>query len=298
METHTPVLLRESVASLDIQEGDTVLDATLGTGGHARVMLAAMKRGIFVGIDADADALRQAERNLAPMPETITIHLKESNFRNIAAVCADLDIRTCDRVLADLGWGSHHLTSGRGFSFSRDEPLNMCYGTKKDACVFTAHDAVNTFEERHLTDIIRGYGEERWAKRIAEHIVSAREQGAITSTQQLAGIVSGAIPRKCHPKNIHAATRTFQAIRIAVNDELQALKDFLDVILPLMHPKSRLAVISFHSLEDRIVKQTFRGWEQEALGERYTKKAIQPSEEEHLANPRARSAKLRTFIFH
>lgn len=177
-----------------------------------------------------------------------------------------------------------------------DEPLTMCYGTREGACTVTAFDVVNLFEEKNLADIIRGYGGERWAVRIAKHIVEERSLSPIETTGRLAAVVSGAIPRRFHPKRIHAATRTFQAIRITVNDEVRALEDFFDSVRPLLCPGSRVVIIAFHSLEDRVVKRTFKQWEQEGFGKRYTKKALRPSDDECQQNPRARSAKLRTFI--
>ena len=296
METHTPVLARESTESLDIRPGNTVLDATVGLGGHARELLRLMKRGVFVGIDADGDALRQAERNLSPLPEGITARFRRGNFRDIGAIAEELNIPAFDRVLADLGWGSHHLACGRGFSFNAEEPLSMCYGTEPDSCAFTADEVVNSFEERHLADIIAGYGDERWAKRIANRIAEVRERERITTARQLAEVISGAVPRRFHPKHRHAATKTFQAIRIAVNDELRALQDFLGAIRPLMRSQSRLSIISFHGTETGIVRRTFREWEREGIGKRLTKKPVRPSEEELADNPRSRSAALQTFI--
>ncbi len=294
METHTPVLLRETIAALSIAPGDTVLDATIGTAGHAQCMLNELKRGTFVGIDADSTALGGAKARLI-VPEHVTAHVVEGNFRHIADISSDLGIQTYDAILADFGWGVHQIQSGRGFSFRGDEPLIMCYSTRKNGCSLTATEIVNTFEKEKIADIIREYGEERWADRIADHIVTARAEKYITTSRQLADIVSGAIPRKMHPRNVHAATRTFQAIRIAVNDELEALRDFLGALPALMHRGSRTVMLSFHSLEDRIVKQTFRAWENGGIGHRNGKKAVRASSEEQSANPRSRSAVLRTF---
>ena len=281
---------------MQIAPNDTVFDGTLGLGGHAGYLIGAMHSGIFVGVDADASALREAKEHLAAIPKNIVTHFLEGNFRDITDITNQLKIRHYNCVLLDLGWGSHQVQSGRGFSFMHDEPLNMCYSTKEGACTINAFDVVNSFEESNLADIIRGYGGERWAVRIAKHIVESRKEDLIQTSGQVADIVSGAIPRRFHPKHIHAATRTFQAIRIVVNDEMQALKDFLDSVRPFLISGSRIAIISFHSLEDRIVKRTFRMWEQEGFGKRYVKKALRSSDEECEQNPRARSAKLRTFI--
>lgn len=296
MEKHKPVLVQEVIEHLAIMPNSTVLDGTLGLGGHAKHLINTMRAGIFVGIDADADALAAAKENLKPIPNNITAYFIEGNFKDIANITDTLKIPHYDRILLDLGWGSHQLMSKRGFSFMRDEPLNMCYGTKENSCTVTAFDVVNSFEEASLADIIRGYSGERWAKRIAKHITEGREQSPITTTKQLADIITGAVPRRFHPKNIHIATRTFQAIRITVNDEINTLKKFLTEIRKLAQPQAHITIISFHSLEDRMVKQTFRIWEQEGVGKRYIKKALKPSKEEGEQNPRSRSAKLRTFI--
>ena len=297
MEKHIPVLVQEVLEHLAMQPNNSVLDGTVGLGGHAKELIYAMQnRGVFVGMDADENALVAAKKYLMPLPKEIRVHFIEENFRNITAITKRLGITGYDRVLLDLGWGSHQLQSGRGFSFMQDESLDMCYGTQKGACTVTASDVVNTFEEKNLADIIKGYGGERWAVRIAKHIVMERSISPITTTKQLANIISGAIPRSLHPKHIHAATKTFQAIRITVNDEINALKQFLEEIQNLIQPKGRISIISFHSGESRVVKQTFKIWEQEGVGKRYIKKACKPAKEECMFNPRARSATLRTFI--
>ena len=234
METHIPVLAQETMTQMAIIPGNIVVDGTLGLGGHAQHLLRMMQGGVFVGIDADRNALTAAQENLTPLPDGITAHFIEGNFRDIVTITQKLAVPGYDRVLLDLGWGSHQLQSGRGFSFTHDEPLNMCYGTQEGACVVTAYDVVNAFEEENLADIIKGYGGERWAVRIAKHIVEAREETPITTTKQLADIVSGAIPRRLHPRRLHAATKTFQAIRITVNDEINTLKQFLAAIQGLI----------------------------------------------------------------
>ena len=296
MEKHTPVLVQEVIEQMVIEPNNTVLDGTLGLGGHAKHLMRAMQGGVFVGIDADRNALTAAQQYLTPIPDGITTHFVEGNFKNITTIASNIGVQRYDRVLLDLGWGSHQLQSRRGFSFMHDEPLNMCYSTQENACVVTAFDVVNSFEESNLADIIKGYGGERWAVRIAKHITEARGKSPITTTKQLADIVAGAIPRRLHPRNIHAATKTFQAIRITVNDEINALKQFLEAIQALMQSEGRIAVIAFHSGESRVLKQTFKSWEQKGFGKQYTKKAHKPTEEECVQNPRARSATLRTFI--
>ena len=296
MERHESVLVQEVCEYLRVAPDDVVCDGTLGLGGHAQYLISTLKGGTFVGIDADDGALAKARQRLAQVSEDVDTHFVEGNFRDIVSITNSIGIDGYDCVLLDLGWGSHHLTSGRGFSFMYDEPLSMCYSTKEGACTVTAHDVVNSFEESNLADIIRGYGGERWAVRIAKHIVERRAESLIETTRQLADVISGAVPRRFHPRNIHVATRTFQAIRITVNDELGALQAFFDSVLPLLKSGARIAVIAFHSLEDRLVKRTFREWEREGVGKRQNKKVLRPSEEELDRNPRARSAKLRTFI--
>lgn len=294
MEKHIPVLAQKVIEHLAITKGNTVFDGTVGLGGHATHLIRAMQGGTFIGVDVDAEALKQAEQNIRQVPSNTTLHFVEENFRNIVAVTEKIGVQKYDRMLLDLGWGSHQLKSGRGFSFMHNEPLNMCYGT---ACTINAFDVVNTFEESNLSDIIYGYGGERWAVRIAKHIVEERKKTPIETTLQLSRIISGAVPRRFHPKKIHIATRTFQAIRIAVNDEIGALKQFLAEVQAVVQPQARIAILSFHSLEDRVVKKEFRAWEREGSGKRYTKKAQRPEPEECKKNPRARSARLRTFIF-
>ena len=296
MEKHTPVLMQEVLEQMAITSNNTILDSTIGCGGHAKEILRTMQKGVFVGIDADTDALTKAQQYLTPLPDGITTHFVEGNFRDIAAITKKLAIAKYDRVLLDLGWGSHQLQSGRGFSFMHDEPLDMCYGTQKDACSVTAFDVVNVFEERNLADIIKGYAGEQWAARIAKHIIQERNISPISTTKHLADVVAGAIPRRLHPRHIHPATKTFQAIRITVNDEINTLKRFLKEIQKLIQPNGRISVIAFHSGESRVVKRTFKMWEQENIGKRYTKKACKPTQEECISNPRARSATLRTFI--
>ena len=177
-----------------------------------------------------------------------------------------------------------------------DEPLDMCYSREAGKCLLNASDVVNSFETSNLADIIKGYGGERWATRIAKYITDAREVAPIATTKQLAEIVGKAIPRRFHPRRIHVATKTFQAIRITVNDEINVLKQFFNAAKTLLRSGGRIAVIAFHSTEDRVVKQTFKAWEAEGFGTRYAKKAYKPTEQECDQNPRARSAKLRTCI--
>lgn len=299
MEDHIPVLLQETINSLSIRPTDTVFEGTVGLAGHSQAILKVLQSGTLIGVDSDKDALEIAEKHIFKTKAKETkIYLREDNYRNIEEIIKALPISALDAVLLDLGWGSHHLMSNRGFSFKEEGSLDMCYSRREDGCVFNAHDVVNTFDEENLREIIWGYGEERWATRIAKYIIDARDTGPITTPKQLADIIAQAVPKRFQSRKIHPATKTFQAIRIAVNDEIGSLQIFLDSIIPLAAPGARIAIISFHSLEDRIVKRTFRHWEEKGTGKRVHKKPIRPTQEEIDANPRARSAKLRTFIIH
>ncbi len=295
---HIPVLENELIDSLSLKHTDICVDATTGVGGHGKKILDDLDGdGIYIGIDLDGNALKVAEETLQKY------HAKkcfvETNFRNIRTALNGLGIEKVDKVIADLGWGSYHLTCGRGFSFQTDEPLNMQYATKtENKSMFTARTILNTWDENHLADILWGYGEERWSRRIAKRILACRDEKPIETAGQLADIVAGAIPRRFYPRHIHVATKTFQALRIAVNDEIGALHDFLAALsLECVQAGGRVGIITFHSIEDRIVKRAFVDWERRELGKRFTKRPIRPSVEECTNNPRARSAKLRTFIF-
>ena len=297
MEQHVPVLLKETIHSLDIKDENVVVDVTLGLGGHAEKILQQFSSGIFVGVDQDSNALDRSRRHLTNIPAGIKTHFVEGNFKDIKEILSSLSIEKVDRMFADLGWGAHHLESGRGFSFMKDEPLNMCYSTKEDGCVFDAFYVVNEFDPENLYEIIYNYGEERWAKRITSFIVEARSKKPIETTKELADIISGAVPRKLQPRKIHVATKTFQAIRIVVNNEIAHLQDFLNISKTLVTNEGRLSIITFHSLEARIVKNAFKVWETENIGKRLNKKAMKATKEEIQQNPRSRSAQLRTFVF-
>ncbi|MDE0243355.1 MAG: 16S rRNA (cytosine(1402)-N(4))-methyltransferase RsmH [Candidatus Kaiserbacteria bacterium] len=296
MERHIPVLVETALEQLAPRPQDTIVDITVGGGGHAEHILRVMQGGTFVGIDADADVLRSTEQRLLSRAPDTHKHFLEGNFRNIVSLLHAIGVSHVDAIIADLGWGSHHLTSGRGFSFTSNEVLNMCYGTKEGACSQTALDIVNSWREEDIADVLTTYGEERWARRIAKRIIVGRKEKPIVMTERLADIVSDAIPRRLHPRGKHPATKTFQALRIAVNDEIRTLETFLDSVPGIAKSESRLVVITFHSLEDRVVKHTFSRWEQAGLGTR-TKRALKPSDAEVAENRRARSAKLRTFTF-
>ncbi|MEK7661959.1 MAG: 16S rRNA (cytosine(1402)-N(4))-methyltransferase RsmH [Patescibacteria group bacterium] len=291
--THIPVLLHEAIEAMALKKGSVALDATLGGGGHAKAILSALgPSGTLIGLDEDEDAISRVGKYLAEVPGKKI--LARENFRNLARVLKENGIFKIDAALFDLGLSSFQFEeSGRGFSFLKDEPLAMTLGIGKERYSFTASDVVNKWEEENLRDIIAGYGEERYARRIARAIVLAREKEEIKTARELAEIISAAVPGAYRRGRIHPATRTFQAIRIAVNDELSALKAGIAAATEALAPKGRIAVISFHSLEDRIVKNFFRD---EAKKENLlilTKKPIIAKEEEIIINPRSRSAKLR-----
>lgn len=294
MKSHITVLTDEATEALAINETSIVVDATFGSGGHAQEIVARLGAcGIFVGIDADETAILDGREMLAS--SVATTHLVHGNFRNIDSILQQLGIEKVHAILADLGWRMEQFSgNGKGFSFQVDEPLIMTYGNPVEY-PFTAHDIVNEWEEEHIVDILRGYGEERFAGRIARHIVEAREEGAIVTTFQLVTIIQNAVPAFYNRARIHSATRTFQALRIAVNDEFRALEEFLIKSVDLLLPQGRLAVITFHSTEDRIVKHFFKNRVHDHVGVVSTKKPISASTLELQHNPRARSAKLRIF---
>ena len=287
---HIPVLLEEATTGLDLKPDSVVVDCTLGGGGHARKIIEQLgEQGVYVGIDADLGAIEAAE----DLKESrATVHLVNDNFTNLSSIVKNLGVKPT-AILADLGWRTDQFEEGKkGFSFSKNDPLLMTFGDPKDY-TFTAADIVNSWGEDSLIDIIHGYGEERFAPRIAKAIVIAREDGPIKTAEQLSNIITEAVPGFYRHGRIHPATRTFQALRITVNDELGSLKKLLEDSLEVLSPQGRLAIISFHSLEDRIVKQFFKQKIDEGQVERITKKPIVASREEIEHNPRSRSAKLR-----
>lgn len=290
---HITVLKTEAVEALALQPDATVVDATLGSGGHAGEMLRKLNEaGTFVGLDADPAAIADAKETLKGRA---TLHLLNRNFRELGSILDKLGIEKADAILADLGWRTEQFTEGgRGFSFEADEPLLMTYGHPGDY-PFTAKTIVNEWSEESVANVLKGYGEERYAKRIAKAIVAARESKPIQTSAELAEVVVHTVPGQYRRGRIHPATRTFQALRIAVNDELKTLEVFIDEALKHLAPEGRLAIISFHSLEDRIVKHAFREHEREGEGSVLTKKPIVATKEEVAKNPRARSAKLRVF---
>ncbi len=292
MNCHKSVLLQKVIDWLDLQKGDVYLDATLGAGGHAEAVYARLKGDVAIyGIDADESALAIAKERLEILGANP--RLAVLNFRNLDKAQELLGMPSPTKILFDLGWSAMQMEdSGRGLSFNRDEPLVMTLG-KPSGEEVTAYDVVNLWSEESLADIIYGFGEEKFSRRIASKIVEHREQKPITSSLELAEIVKSAVPVWYRFGRIHPATKTFQAIRIAVNDELQTLEIGLRKAFEILQKGGRIAVISFHSLEDRIVKRFFKELEEKQEAEILTKKPLIADEDEQSENPRSRSAKLR-----
>lgn len=290
--THQTVLLNETVDGLSLRAGDTAIDATVGTGGHAEKMAHLVgTEGTLMLVDVDPGSIARAKARLEDASAKLIFI--QGNFRNLKALAAEAGVRSADGIVFDLGWHSEQLAAGRGLSFKSDEPLVMTLGARSST--LTAGDIIADWDEASIEEIIRAYGEERFAGRIARAIVESRRAEPIETARELADIITRAVPGFYRRGRLHPATRTFQALRIAVNDELNALTEALQDALELLAPEGRLAVISFHSLEDRIVKQAFRDAEDAGRGIRITKKPVVPGFAERKANPRARSAKLRIF---
>ncbi len=295
MSFHISVLLHEVIDGLDFHDGDVFLDGTLGAGGHTLQAFKTGKNIKVIGFDMDEDALVRVRNRIDESASRLI--LVNDNFRNLDKALLENKIPAINKSLFDLGLSSHQIDeSNRGFAFKTDEPLLMTMRKDTSLVPFTAYDIANAWDEENIADIIYAYGEERFSRRIAKAIVEARAVKVIETTGELAEIVKGAIPRVAQSTRIHPATKTFQAFRIAVNDELASVREGITKAYEYTLPQGRIAVISFHSLEDRIIKNLFRDWQTEGKGESLTKKPITPSEEEIEKNPRSRSAKLRIFI--
>ena len=295
-EGHRPVLLHEVVEQLSLRPDDIVLDGTLGGAGHAEAIAHQLgTKGVFIGIDADHAAIERAKAMLTK--SVASVHLIEGNFRNVGSYLWKHGIPHITKALFDLGWSGYQLTAGRGFSFLQDDPLLMTYTEHPNAETLTARTIVNLWKEESIADVVYGWGEERYSRQIARGIVEARKKKPIETSRELGEIIRSSVPafyrKGSASRRMHPATKTFQALRIAVNDEMGALKEGLTNAFQKLAPGGRLAVITFHSVEDREVKRMFLEWARLGNAERITKSPITPSREEVKANPRSRSAKLR-----
>jgi 16S rRNA (cytosine1402-N4)-methyltransferase len=302
---HQPVLLTEVLQHLKLPRGGIVVDATVGAGGHARGIIEALgKQGLLVGLDVDDKALDAAAKALAPFGQQIKL-IRES-YKNLDKVLTALSLGRVDAFLFDLGVASFQFDEAeRGFSYRFDAPLDMRFDRRQK---LTAFQVVNEYSEEELTRVIKEYGEERWAKKIAQEIVLKRAKKPIESTFELVELIRRAIPAPARRRGPHPARRTFQALRIEVNKELEGLGEAIRAAVRWLNPGGRVAVISYHSLEDRIVKQVFKELakgcvcppdipkcvcEKKALIKITTKRAVRPSPEEIEKNPKADSARLR-----
>jgi 16S rRNA (cytosine1402-N4)-methyltransferase len=283
---HVSVLVREALEYLKVRPDGVYIDSTIGGGGHAEQILKQLTSGRLLGIDRDPAALAAARERLQAYGERLT--LMQGNFAEIDRMHAASGLPPAEGILADLGLSSLQLEdASRGFSFALTGPLDMRMDPSSGV---PAEAIVNHASERELADLIFKFGEERHSRRIARAIMKARP---IRTTTQLAQVVTRAIPSRAGLHQIHPATRTFMALRLAVNDELENLERFLPRALSVLAPGGRLVVLSFHSLEDRLVKQAFRSWHEEGRARILTRKVVRPSDEEVEQNPRARSARLR-----
>ena len=304
---HKSVLLNETVDSLNIKPNGIYIDGTLGGGGHAYEVCKRLgEHGRFIGIDQDAEAIEAAGLRLAEFGDKVTI--VRSNYVDIDIILKSLNISKVNGIMLDLGVSSHQLdTVERGFSYKENAPLDMRMDVRNP---MTAKDIVNNYSEMELYRVIRDYGEDKFAKNIAKHIVNARKEKEIETTYELNDIIKAAIPMKMRVNGGHPAKKTFQAIRIELNKELEVLNSSIDKMIDLLDDGGRLSIITFHSLEDRIVKTRFRNNENPCIcppdfpvcvcgkkskGKVITRKPIVPSEQEIIENKRAKSSKLRVF---
>lgn len=290
---HIPVLLHESLSGLNIQSGKTYVDCTTNRGGHALEMAKAIgSEGVLICIDLDQDALAEAREVLEKIPHGPKIHFIQSNFRHVASILKDLKITHVDGILVDLGVSSQELDeSKRGFSFRFDEPLLMTFDARPEEDITTAYDIVNFWSESTIADILYGFADEQFSRRIAHRIIEKRELAPIKTTFELVDIVASAVPALYRHKKTHYATKTFQALRMATNDELGSISDLIDALPNVLASNGRACVITFHSTEDRIVKHKMRA--HEGTLRMINKKAIIPTDKEVKENVRARSAQLR-----
>jgi 16S rRNA (cytosine1402-N4)-methyltransferase len=296
--THIPVLRDESIDGLRIQSGDIVIDGTLGGGGHTFEIVRRFGSGVkIIALDLDSDAINRAQALIGEAPHDIVF--RTCGFQDMDKVLDELNIPHVDRILLDLGISSFQLeVAGRGFSFLKDEPLLMTMKKNPTDSDLTARDIVNTWEEKTLADIIYGFGEEKYSRKIAKAIVDARKDKTIQTTFDLVEIIDQAVGRNYRGMKIHPSTRTFQALRIATNSELTNLEQVIEKGFNRLSVGGRMSIISFHSLEDRIVKRAYIALKQKGYANIITKKPIGPNSEEIIINPRSRSAKLRIIEKH
>lgn len=288
---HKSVLLQEAIQCLEIKKGEIFVDGTLGGGGHTEEVQNKFGDQVkIIGIDLDLDAISLAKKKFSKSKITFV----NDSFRNLDLILKKLKITKVNKILLDIGISSNQFEeSGRGFTFQKNEPLLMTMKRDLSSDDLTAKEIVNNWEIENLATIIKNYGEEQFAWKIAKAIVARRIERPIETTFDLVEIIKVATPKWYHHKKIHPATKTFQALRVTVNDEIGALRDGLKKGFEALESRGRLAVISFHSLEDREVKHFFREKKEENLGKIVNKKPITPTKEEIKENPRSRSAKLR-----
>ncbi len=293
MTVHKPVLLKEVIEALNIQENDIVLDGTVGGGGYLREICQRVgKSGLVIGLDQDNSALSKIK-----IDSECDLKLINENFRDLDKVLRNLNTEKVDKIVFDLGISSDQLdNSGRGFTFQKDEPLIMSLKKDLSESDLTASEIVNTWDEENLADIIFGYGEEKFSRKIAKEICEARKDKIIETTFELVEIIKKAVPKWYLFKKTHFATKTFQALRITVNDEIGSLKKGLEKGFEALTPEGKMVIVSFHSLEDRVIKRFFKQIKNDKEGILINKKPIISSRDEIKENPRARTAKLRGII--
>lgn len=291
--SHIPVLLNESIEGLAIKKGGIYVDCTTNRGGHSLEIAKAIgKEGTLICIDLDQDALAEAEKKLSKLENAPNFHFVHSNFRHLKEILETFGISHVNGILADLGISSQELDeSGRGFSFMRDEPLQMTFDAHPAEDMTTAYDIVNFWSESTIADILYGFADEEYRGRIARAIVEYRKEKPIATTKELVDIIAQAVPAMYRHRKTHFATKTFQALRMATNDELGSIEQLINSFPDILATHGRAAIITFHSTEDRIVKRVLK--EHSLPLKTITKKAILPTEEEIKNNVRSRSAQLR-----
>ena len=287
--THTTVFLNEIEQYLEPKEDEWIFDATAGRGGHSFALLTATRANVFA-IDADQEAVEATKIKLEKFKARAVV--AEGNFGNVEKLLKKQGLSQVQKAIFDLGWNTTQLISGRGFSFLHDEPLSMSY-SRKPASGFTAREILNEWDEKTIADVLYGYGEEQYSRGIAKAIIERRKIKPIETTVELAELVGDSVPAGYRKGRIHPATKTFQALRIAVNDELGVLEKGLTGVWKHLSCNGRIAVITFHSIEDRVVKRLFQDLVRNDGGKLVLKKPLVPSRAEIISNPRSRSAKLR-----